>query len=349
MVRPRLPILCAAATALLALLLLLAPASAAAAPDVPAAQSSGEAAPAGSEGSGAEDNGIERAKRDIEEGFAALMDDPGGTLKRWALEDGPPLLGRLLLFAVLLAVSRILANLVGRIVRSALDRSAKRASQLLKEFIQSTVSKVVFFIGLVLALQNLGIDIAPLLAGIGVVGFVVGFALQDTLGNFAAGIMLLMYRPFDVGDFVEAAGREGTVEAMTLVSTTLLTLDNQRLTIPNGKIWGDVIRNVTANPKRRINETVGIGYGDDVDRATEVALEVMRDLEALHDEPAPQALLTGLGDSSVNLSLRAWVNTPDYFATCCELRRRIKLRFDGEGITIPYPQRDVHIIRERAD
>jgi len=292
-------------------------------------------------------NSIETVKVQLEQGFKGLLDDPVGTLKRWVIEDGPPILGRVFLFLLLLLISRVVARFAGRVVRSALERSAN-ASELLKSFIETSVAKVVFFIGLVLALQNLGLDIAPLLAGIGVLGFVVGFALQDTLGNFAAGIMLLMYRPFDVGHFVEVAGREGTVEAMTLVSTTLLTLDNQRLTIPNGKIWGDVIRNVTANPQRRINEPVGIGYGDDVDRATALALEELVGIDAVHAEPEPQVLLTGLGDSSVNLSLRAWVDTGDYFATCCELRRRIKLRFDAEGISIPYPQQDVHLIREEA-
>lgn len=300
------------------------------------------------EAAGAGGNAVEDMKNQLESGVRGLLNDPSGTLKRWALEDGPPILGRVLLFLLMLMVSRVVARFAGRVMRGAVERSAKHASELLKSFIESSVRKVVFSIGVVLALQNLGIDIAPLLAGIGVLGFVVGFALQDTLGNFAAGIMLLMYRPFDVGDFVEVGGREGTVEAMTLVSTTLLTLDNQRLTIPNGKIWGDVIRNVTANPERRINETIGIGYGDDVDRATAVALEVLGELEAVHAEPEPQVLLTSLGDSSVNLSLRAWVATGDYFATCCELRRRIKLRFDAEAISIPYPQRDVHLIREEA-
>ncbi len=310
--------------------------------------SAGAAEGAGSTGTGPDSNAIERAKDNLEMGFKDLLADPGGTMKRWALEDGPAILGRILLFLFLLMISGMVARFAGRVVRGAVDRSAKNASELLKSFIQTSVSKVVFFIGLVLALQNLGIDIAPLLAGIGVLGFVVGFALQDTLGNFAAGIMLLMYRPFDVGDFVEVSGREGTVEAMTLVSTTLLTLDNQRLTIPNGKIWGDVIRNVTANPQRRINEAVGIGYGDDVDRATAVALEELNGIDAVHAEPAAQVLLTSLGDSSVNLSLRAWVDTGDYFATCCELRRRIKMRFDAEGISIPFPQRDVHLFRQEA-
>ena len=274
-----------------------------------------------------------------------FFDDPGETTRRWLLEDGPRLLGRLALFIFLLYAARLVSRIVGRVTRSTLDGAAPESSALLKDFVQSAASKAVFFVGVVLALQNIGLDIGPLLAGMGVVGFVVGFALQDTLGNFAAGIMLLLYRPYDIDDYVEVASKEGTVKKMTLVSTTLDTLDNQRLTVPNGKIWGGVIRNVTANPERRIMETVRIGYGDDVDRACELALEVVQGFEVVKSNPEPQVLIAALGDSSVDLSLRAWVPTGDYFATVCELRRRIKLRFENEGITIPYPKREVHIVR----
>ena len=296
----------------------------------------------GGEG-GEEADGLSTAVDGAKQGLKALIDDPVGTIKKWLLEDGPRIAGRIALFLILLVVSKILANFVGRVIRKGLDKSAKNASELFKNFVQNTATKVVFFIGLILALQNIGLDIAPLLAGIGVLGFVVGFALQDTLGNFAAGIMLLLYRPFDVGNYVEVAGREGTVESMTLVSTTLATLDNQQLTIPNGKIWGDVIRNVSAHPRRKIMETIGIGYDDDIDRATAVALEVVKGIEATLDDPEPQVVLVGLGDSSVNLSVRAWVESGDYFPTSCEIRRRIKMKFDEEGISIPYPQRDIHL------
>ncbi len=304
----------------------------------------GGAAPATQEDGGeAGANGIEDVKEELKKGFEAFLDDPSGTMKGWLLEDGPRIGGRIGLFLLLLFLARLLSRIVGRTVRRGLDRSAKNASELLKTFIENTASKVIFFIGFVLALQNLGIDIAPLLAGIGVLGFVVGFALQDTLGNFAAGIMLLMYRPYDVGDFVEVAGREGSVAAMTLVSTTLMTPDNQRLTVPNGSIWGGVIRNVTANPTRRFNETIGIGYGDDIDKAREIALEVLGGIESVHGDPSPGVHVTGLGDSAVNLSLRGWVDTSKYFGTCCEVRHRIKAAYDEAGISIPYPQQDVHM------
>lgn len=322
---------------LLLLLLFAAP------PAMAHAFQAGEDGAAAESQEGEEANAIEDAKKELQEGFRAFFDDPSGTAKDWLMDDGPRIGGRIALFLLLLFLARLLSRFAGRVVRRGLDRSAKNASELLKTFIENSISKVIFFVGFVVALQNLGIDIAPLLAGIGVLGFVVGFALQDTLGNFAAGIMLLMYRPYDVGDFVEVAGREGSVSAMTLVSTTLMTPDNQRLTIPNGSIWGNVIRNVTANPTRRLNETVGIGYGDDIDKAKEIALEVLGKIEAVHGDPTPQVFVTGLGDSAVNLSLRGWVDTSKYFGTCCELRHRIKIAFDEAGISIPYPQQDVHM------
>lgn len=309
-------------------------------------QNDGDAAAAAQEGDAAAEepaNELENAKAELEKGFKAFMADPVGVTKEWLIEDGPRIAGRIGLFLLLLFLARIISRFVGRVVRKGLDKSAKNASELLKTFIETTISKVIFFIGFVLALQNLGIDIAPLLAGIGVLGFVVGFALQDTLGNFAAGIMLLMYRPYDVGDFVEVAGREGSVSAMTLVSTTLMTLDNQRLTIPNGSIWGGVIRNVTANPTRKFNETVGIGYGDDIDKAKEIALEVLGKIDTVHADPGPEVYVTGLGDSAVNLSLRGWTDTSKYFGTTCEVRHRIKIAYDEAGISIPYPQQDVHM------
>ncbi len=297
----------------------------------------------GAEEAAAEPNAIDQGMADAKAGLQAFLDDPAGVSKKWAMEDGPRLGGKILLFLLILLISKIIANTLGRLVRGTLNKSKLNASELFKNFVENTVTKVVFFTGLVIALQSLGVNVAPLLAGIGVLGFVIGFALQDTLGNFAAGIMLLLYRPYDIGDVVTISGETGSVEAMSLVSTTLLTPDNQRLTIPNGSIWGSVIRNVTANTTRRITETIGIGYGDDIEVAERTMLEVVKSLEHVQAAPEPQVFLTELADSSVNFSLRAWVPTDEYFGTVCELRRQIKMRFDKDGISIPYPQQDVHM------
>ncbi|MEM1449751.1 MAG: mechanosensitive ion channel family protein [Planctomycetota bacterium] len=305
--------------------------------DQAASEEAGESAP--EEEPNLVDEGLEQAKALGKR----LMEDPVGVLKEWFLEEGPRLLSKILVFLLILLVSRIVANALGRVTRAALQKSKLNASELFKNFVVNTLTKIVFFVGLIVALQSIGINVAPLLAGIGVLGFVIGFALQDTLGNFASGVMLLLYRPYDIGDVVSVTGETGSVEAMTLVSTTLLTPDNQRLTIPNGAIWGSVIRNVTANTTRRIDEPFGIGYEDDIEKAEAVMLDVVKSMEHVQAEPAPQVLLMELADSSVNFTVRAWVPTGDYFGTVCELRRRMKMRFDQEGISIPYPQQDVHM------
>ena len=220
--------------------------------------------------------------------------------------------------------------------------------QLLKDFFVNVVTKVVMIAGLLIGLMVLNVPIAPLLAGIGVLGFVVGFALQDTLGNFAAGIMLLLYRPYDVGDVVTAGGVTGKVTSMSLVSTTIGTPDNQVQTVPNGTIWGGVITNVTANDTRRVDLTMGIGYDDDIDKAEAVIREVVTSHELVLKDPEPAIKLNNLGESSVDFIVRPWTKTGDYWTVYWDLTKALKQRFDKEGISIPYPQRDIHIIKDDA-
>ena len=200
--------------------------------------------------------------------------------------------------------------------------------------------------GLLVALSQLGFEVGPLLAGLGVAGFIVGFALQDTLSNFASGVMILLYRPYDVGDLVETAGAFGTVKDMTLVSTTILTVDHQTLVIPNSKIWGDVIKNVTAQTNRRVDMVFGIGYADDIPHAERILKEIVEAHELVLDEPAPNIRLHNLGDSSVDFVVRPWTKTDDYWDVYWDITREVKMRFDAEGISIPFPQRDVHVFQK---
>ncbi|MEZ0152836.1 MAG: mechanosensitive ion channel family protein [Candidatus Reddybacter sp.] len=204
-------------------------------------------------------------------------------------------------------------------------------------------------IGLLMALSQLGISLAPMLAGLGVAGFVIGFALQDTLGNFAAGAMILIYRPYDVDDFVEVAGASGLVKKMNLVSTTITTFDNQTLVVPNSKIWGDVIKNVTAQKVRRVDLEFGIGYGDDIEKAERVLEDVVSSHEMVLKKPETMIKLHTLGDSSVNFIVRPWVKTDDYWDVYWDLTREVKMRFDREGISIPFPQRDIHFYNEHVE
>ncbi len=264
----------------------------------------------------------------------------------WLSDNGPATVVRVLLFLGIVLVFRILAGLMRRLVTHGLDRSQEKFTTLLREFVISMSYRAILLFGVLIALSQLGIEVAPLLAGLGVAGFIVGFALQDTLSNFASGMMILAYRPFDVGDIIEAAGVSGIVDQLTLVSTTVRTFDNQRLIVPNTKIWGDVIINVTAEKRRRVDLVFGIGYGDDIDQAERVLTEIVGAHELILDDPAPTIKLHTLNDSSVDFVVRPWTLTKDYWSVYWDITREVKRRFDAEGISIPFPQRDVHLIKE---
>jgi small conductance mechanosensitive channel len=224
-------------------------------------------------------------------------------------------------------------------------RAVARAdfSQLLKDTATGWSARLVMMIGFVVVLSQLGVQLGPMLAGLGIAGFVLGFALQDTLSNFAAGGMILAYQPYDVGDTIEAGGAMGTVKKMSLVSTTILTLDNQTLIVPNKKMWGDVIRNITAQSRRRVDMAFGVGYEDDIAKVERLLQEiVVADSRVLKD-PAPVIKLHQLADSSVNFVVRAWALQQDYWDVYWDITRAVKLRFDEEGIKIPFPQRELHV------
>ena len=261
-------------------------------------------------------------------------------------KNAPDLIFKLLIFALILFLFRALSRLVKRLTGSTLNRSSTNMSTLLKDILVSTSGALVMLIGILVALAQVGVSLGPALAGLGVAGFILGFALQDTLGNFAAGGMILIYRPYDVDDFVEVTGVAGLVKKMNLVSTTIITFDNQTLVIPNSKIWGDVIKNVTAQKTRRVDLEFGISYGDDIEKAERVLREIVASHAKVLADPEPNIRLHKLGDSSVNFIVRPWTNTENYWDVYWDITREVKLRFDREGISIPFPQRDLHIHQE---
>jgi small conductance mechanosensitive channel len=269
-------------------------------------------------------------------------------LKTWAVDNGPRMIFKFLLFLLILVVFKVLARFTGKVVRMSMASSKLQFSQLLQSMFVTVASNLVFILGLLVALSQLGFEIAPLLAGLGVAGFIVGFALQDTLGNFASGMMILIYRPYDVGDLIEAAGAFGKVSHMSLVCTTILTVDNQTLVVPNTKIWGDVIKNVTAQGVRRVDMVFGISYSDDIPHAEDVLMAILKEHEKVLDNPESVVKLHTLGESSVDFIVRPWVNTADYWDVYWDVTREVKMRFDREGIAIPFPQRDVHFYMERS-
>ncbi len=279
----------------------------------------------------------------------SVLKDSYASIKSAMKENAPDIFFRLLIFIAVLFVFRVLSRVTKRLVRAASERSTLDLSELLKNILVSTSGGIVMAVGVLMALSQVGISLAPMLAGLGVAGFIVGFALQDTLGNFAAGSMILIYRPFDVDDFVEVTGASGLVKKMNLVSTTILTFDNQTLVVPNSKIWGDVIKNVTAQKERRVDLEFGIGYDDDIELAERVLTEIVSEHEKILEQPEPLIHLHTLGDSSVNFIVRPWTKTEDYWEVYWDLMREVKLRFDREGISIPFPQRDVHLYTESKD
>jgi small conductance mechanosensitive channel len=268
--------------------------------------------------------------------------------KTWAVNNGPRLTFKVLLFLFILVVFRILGRFTGKVVRMSMAASKLEFSQLLHNTFVSVATNLVFIFGLLVALSQVGFEIAPLLAGLGVAGFIVGFALQDTLGNFASGMMILIYRPYDVGDLIDAAGVSGKVSDMSLVCTTIFTFDNQRLIVPNSKIWGDVIKNVTAQKVRRVDMVFGISYSDDIPHAEEVMMAILKEHEKVLKDPEPVVKLHTLGESSVDFVVRPWVHTVDYWDVYWDITREVKMRFDREGIAIPFPQRDVHFYMEKS-
>jgi small conductance mechanosensitive channel len=278
---------------------------------------------------------------------ADLVAGWSATLVDLLTDQGPKLLLKIFLMVLIVYLAIRLSRLVEMGINRGLDSSHVQISHLLRRMIVSTVRNLVVILGALIALSQLGISLGPLLAGLGIAGFIIGFAMQDALSNFASGMLILFYRPFDVGDTVEAGGVLGKVRSMSLVNTTIMTFDNQALVVPNNLIWSTVITNVTAQRTRRVDLTFGISYSDDIEKAERIFREIVTQHEKVLDSPEPMIHLHELGDSSVNFIVRPWVKTDDYWDVYWDVTRTVKIRLDEEGISIPFPQRDVHMYEAR--
>ncbi|GAB5405869.1 MAG: hypothetical protein Aurels2KO_41000 [Aureliella sp.] len=261
-----------------------------------------------------------------------LKSDEGGVKWAWRIAN----------FFFILIVTRILASFISGIVKRWLDKSS-HMSRLAEDLVARSIRNLLMALGLMIALTALGVDVGPLLAALGATGFIIGFALQGTLSNFASGLMILVNRPFDVGDVVEAGGVSGKVAEMNLVSTTFATFDNQKIIVPNNEIWDNVITNATAQKTRRVDLVFGVGYEDDLAKVDQLLNEIVQAHPAVLADPKPTIKVNELADSSVNFICRPWAKTEDYWTVYWDLLRTVKERFDAEGISIPYPQRDVHV------
>ncbi len=266
-----------------------------------------------------------------------LMSPEGGF--RWA--------ANIVQFVVIVIVFYLLSIVAGKAAQKAFSTS-KRFSSLLRDFLVLSARRLVLFIGFFVGLSALEINIGPVLAIIGATGFVIAFALQNSLSNFASGILMLIYRPFDISDWIKVAGVLGKVESMNLLSTQLRTPDNQLIIVPNNSVWGDVITNVTGITQRRIDLVFGIGYSDDIDKAQNILEDILEGHDLVLKEPEAVVRLHELAESSVNFICRPWVKPDDYWDVYWDITREVKRRFDAEGVSIPFPQRDVHIYRESS-
>ena len=248
---------------------------------------------------------------------------------------------------VILIVGRIAAGIGRKLVEKLLIKAKQEAS--IVSFVGNLCYIAILAFAVLAALAKFGIQTASFVAVLGAAGFAIGFALQGSLGNFAAGVLILVLRPFKVGDYVDSAGVSGTVKEIQLFTTVLATPDNVKIMVPNGKIFGDIIKNVSAYDTRRIDLVVGIGYASSIQKAIEVVTNVINEDARILSDPAPQVAVSEMADSSVNLVVRPWVGSQDYWAVRFDLTRRLKETLDENGIEIPFPQRVVHMVSTASE
>ncbi|WP_346836814.1 mechanosensitive ion channel family protein [Microbulbifer sp. SAOS-129_SWC] len=269
-------------------------------------------------------------------------------LQAWlfSADGGLKLLIKLAVFIGGLLVVLALARLIAAWAQRAAHRSP-RISRLLEHFLGVAIFWLLVALGLLLLLSLIGINVTPLFAVIGGASFVAAFALQNTLGNLAAGLMIMLNRPFDEGDFVDIGGVAGTVKAVSMMSTTVITPDNQVIIVPNSNVWGNVITNTTT-ATRRVDMTFGIGYRDDIETAQKVLEDTVRAHPLVLHSPEPLIRVAELAASSVNFIVRPWVMGTDYWTVYWDLTRQIKEALDAHDISIPFPQREVHLHRQSS-
>jgi len=248
-----------------------------------------------------------------------------------------------LLGAVILLIGGwMVAGWAGRSVARLLDRTP-HLDATLKPIVAQTTRYAILILVIVAVLAQFGVQTASIIAVLGATGLAIGLAMQGTLQNIAAGIMMLFLRPFRVNDYIDAEGIAGTVDVVGLFTTQMHTYDGVYQEVPNSQLWNRTIKNYSRLPTRRLDIVVGISYGDDMDTAQSKLLDLLREDDRVLAEPAPQVLVKELGDSSVNLNLRCWTNADDYWALLFDTTKAAKQRLDAAGISIPFPQRDVHL------
>ena len=238
-------------------------------------------------------------------------------------------------------VGRLVIKLIVRGIRKVLQ--SQEVDKTLETFVCNLVSIVLLVVVVIAAIGQLGIQTTSFIAIFGAAGLAVGLALQGSLSNFAAGVLIVLFRPYKVGDFIEAAGIAGVVEQVQILTTVLKTGDNKQIIVPNGQIMDSIITNYSANDTRRVDMVVGVSYDDDLDKVRSTLQELIDAEDRVLDEPACTIAVSALADSSVNFVVRPWVKSSDYWGVTFDMTEAIKKRFDKEGISFPFPQQDVHL------
>ncbi len=247
---------------------------------------------------------------------------------------------------VIYIIGKMVVGIVTNLLRKVLLKA--KMDDILINFVSSIISSLMILFVIVASLDQLGVDTTSFIALVGAAGLAIGLALQSSLQNFAAGVMLIIFRPFKAGDFVEAGGTAGVVEDISIFSTTLKTGDNREVIVPNGSIYGGTITNYSAKETRRIDMVFGIGYDDDIRLAKEIIREVVSADDRVLKEIDTLIAVAELADSSVNFAVRPWVKSADYWGVKFDITEKIKLAFDEQGISIPYPQMDLHLNKQEA-
>jgi small conductance mechanosensitive channel len=256
---------------------------------------------------------------------------------------GLPLLWAVIIFIVGRIVARTISNAVAKAMTKA------RVEDTLVKFTKNMLFVAMMVFVVIAAISKMGVETTSFAAVVAAAGLAIGLSLQGTLSNFASGVLLIIFRPFKAGDFIEAGGISGIVEEIQIFCTLMRSGDNKQIIVPNSQVMGTTITNYSTKPTRRLDLVIGVGYGDDLQKVKAVLGDLLAKDERILPEPQPTIGVLALGESSVDFAVRPWVNSGDYWPVLFDLQEAIKLRFDDEGISIPFPQRDIHIVSNSKD
>ena len=285
----------------------------------------------------------------VVEGVAGMVTSATGTVQGLGdtIKEVVAIYGLKILAAIaVLVIGKIIAKLIKKLIAKMMERG--KQDQTLISFVSSLVYVAIMAFVVIAALSKLGIQTASFVAILGAAGLAIGLALQGSLANFAAGVLMIIFKPFKVGDYIEGAGTAGVVEEIQIFTTMLATPDNKEVIIPNAQMTGSNIINYSSKGTRRVDMTAGIGYSDDIDKARKILEDILAADDRILKDPESTIAVAELGDSSVNFVVRPWVNVADYWGVKFALTEAIKKQFDSSGVSIPFPQQDVHLYKHEG-